>query len=33
MEKVATDEKNHPLKEIKILAITIHANPVWFSYL
>ncbi|KAG8905908.1 Peptidyl-prolyl cis-trans isomerase cyp10 [Tulasnella sp. 403] len=28
MEKVPVSEKNRPLKEIKILDVTIHANPI-----
>ncbi|KAK4686798.1 peptidyl-prolyl cis-trans isomerase-like 3, partial [Tremellales sp. Uapishka_1] len=28
IERVAVNEKNRPLAEIKILSITIHANPI-----
>jgi len=28
MERVPSDEKDHPIKEIKINSVTIHANPL-----
>ncbi|KAK2964658.1 putative Peptidyl-prolyl cis-trans isomerase CYP18-1 [Blattamonas nauphoetae] len=28
MERTATDEQNHPLQEIKLLSVSIHANPI-----
>jgi len=28
MERIPVNEKNRPLKEIKLLNVTIHANPI-----